>query len=75
MWALPRYSANCHIGSTDHYGNACVMGSLKLMWLLCEHRSRELRNMLCEMVSVTRSAVPRNFFDIASIAEATALVS
>ena len=27
MWALPRYSANCHIGSTDHYGNACVMGS------------------------------------------------
>lgn len=44
------------------------------MWLLCEHRSRELRNMLGEMVSVTWSAVPRNFFDIASIAEATALV-
>ena len=28
MWALLRYSANCHIGSTDHYGNACIMGSL-----------------------------------------------
>lgn len=44
------------------------------MWLLCEHRSRELRNMLGEMVSVTWSAVPRNFFDITSTAEATALV-
>ena len=27
MWALPRYSANCHIGSTNHYSNTCVMGS------------------------------------------------
>ena len=35
MWALLRYSANCHIGSTDHYGNTCIMGSNFLACELC----------------------------------------